>query len=130
MAALAQELIDAIVEEIEAPAYGSTSNKETLKACAVVARTFLAPTQRRIFRTLIIKSVDKAKILVEGLSHSPHLGTYVHDLTHTSVVIPATRQSPPFGHRSLSAFMGSKVLFPAVQCCIFVDVITLVPSVS
>ncbi|KAJ7264528.1 hypothetical protein B0H12DRAFT_1068768 [Mycena haematopus] len=71
---LPQELVDAILEEVAGPAAHTT-----LKACSIVARSLVVPSQRRLFRflTLTSKTVGLAST---RFTDRPHLASYVHDL--------------------------------------------------
>ncbi|KAJ7672330.1 hypothetical protein DFH06DRAFT_1176006 [Mycena polygramma] len=64
---LAQELIDVIVDEVP---------RNTLTACSLVAKSFLVPSQRRLFRA-ILSEFERARDL---FAMSPHLGGYVRHL--------------------------------------------------
>ncbi|KAJ7740470.1 hypothetical protein DFH07DRAFT_943751 [Mycena maculata] len=82
---LAQELIDAIVDEVP---------RENLNTCSLVAKSFRVPSQRRLLQVLalftdrllvpeppkgsrILTRFEKAR---DMLAISPHLGRYVHVL--------------------------------------------------
>ncbi|KAJ7800348.1 hypothetical protein B0H14DRAFT_1692284 [Mycena olivaceomarginata] len=69
MAPLPQELLDAIIDQVR--------DKETLKACALVATSFLPPSQRNLFRKVRLGDRDTSATLAE----SPHLVSYIRDLT-------------------------------------------------
>ncbi|KAJ6531059.1 hypothetical protein B0H19DRAFT_1384319 [Mycena capillaripes] len=76
---LPQELIDAIVFELR-------DNTSSLTACSKTARTFRVPCQRRIFRQLVLHNEESGysnnfRRASDLLTSSPHLETYVHDLT-------------------------------------------------
>ncbi|KAF7346995.1 hypothetical protein MVEN_01452400 [Mycena venus] len=80
MKALAQELIDAILGELEA--VEATENhrdreRKGLKSCSLVARNFRGASQRRLFRSASVGSVPK---VMAGFAHSPRLLSYVRDL--------------------------------------------------
>ncbi|KAJ7432211.1 hypothetical protein B0H11DRAFT_820914 [Mycena galericulata] len=80
MVYLPAELFDAIVGEVH--------DQPTLRSCALAATSFLSPSQRNIFRSLRLcrkssappgyRSLKDAAALFKA---SPHLGTYVRDLT-------------------------------------------------
>ncbi|KAJ7686795.1 hypothetical protein B0H17DRAFT_1071141 [Mycena rosella] len=75
MSQLPQELIEAIVEEVE--------GHSNLTACSLVARAFLRPSQSRLFRTKSLRSgayfaFDQA---LEVLNRYPHLAVHLRDLT-------------------------------------------------
>ncbi|KAJ6537794.1 hypothetical protein B0H19DRAFT_1316551 [Mycena capillaripes] len=79
--ALPQELVDAIVEEV--------GDDHTLKTCSLVAKSFVVPCQRSLFKTLFLyTSVNLAHHASSTCGHactlfsaSPHLATYVRSLT-------------------------------------------------
>ncbi|KAJ7046298.1 hypothetical protein C8F04DRAFT_1063910 [Mycena alexandri] len=74
MAALPQELLDTIVENI-----GGPTSHNTLKFCALASSVLRSTSQRRLFsyRSLTPKTVST---VAQSLSASPHLGSYIHDL--------------------------------------------------
>ncbi|KAJ6472370.1 hypothetical protein C8R47DRAFT_1324744 [Mycena vitilis] len=85
MVEFAQELIDAIIDEIAATEeWCDSPDRKSLKACALVARTFLVPSQRRLFQSLTlplaVKRGDDMKEAALQFTTSPHLGSYVRDL--------------------------------------------------
>ncbi|KAJ7120308.1 hypothetical protein C8R44DRAFT_174254 [Mycena epipterygia] len=74
---LCQELIDLIL--------GKTDSAETLKSCALVARSFRPPSQKLIFSGLTIlpsgrDSIPALQRLADVLSASPHLAVHVRTL--------------------------------------------------
>ncbi|KAJ7359664.1 hypothetical protein DFH08DRAFT_414749 [Mycena albidolilacea] len=72
MALLPQELFDAIIDEIR--------DKETLKACALVGSSFLPPSQRKLFRK--VRGLGRhSRFTAAALAESPHLVSYIRDLT-------------------------------------------------
>jgi hypothetical protein len=72
MAPLPQELFDAIIDEIH--------DKETLKSCALVATSFLRPSQRKLFRK--VGGIGRhSRDTAAALAEFPHLVSYIHDLT-------------------------------------------------
>ncbi|KAJ6556245.1 hypothetical protein B0H19DRAFT_1235487 [Mycena capillaripes] len=77
--ALPQELIEAIVDEVE--------GKKTLHACSLTARVFVAASQRGLFRRMSLcwdSSTRPATICDRAFSfiqNFPHLVRYVRDLT-------------------------------------------------
>ncbi|KAJ6454879.1 hypothetical protein C8R47DRAFT_1228489 [Mycena vitilis] len=80
MAELPQELIDAIVEEVE--------GKGDLQACSLTAQSFLDPSQRRLFRPMYLRwdasSSRKGAALDRALSlihESPHLVRHVREVS-------------------------------------------------
>jgi hypothetical protein len=76
MAPLSQELFDAIIDEIH--------DKETLKSCALVATSFLLPSQRNLFRNLTIRlglGGQRSRDTSAALAESPHLMSYIRNLT-------------------------------------------------
>ncbi|KAJ7465874.1 hypothetical protein FB451DRAFT_1561218 [Mycena latifolia] len=89
MVALAQELVDAIIDELGANNGFENQDYASLHACSLVARAFVAPTQRHLFRRLALtrqnRALNEARAKVAQrsalLSSSPHLATYVRDLT-------------------------------------------------
>ncbi|KAJ6565877.1 hypothetical protein DFH09DRAFT_1157202, partial [Mycena vulgaris] len=86
-----QDLIDAIMDEVAAKPWAEPKDYATLSACAVVARAFLAPSQRHLYRTITLRSETVADI-ASTFTASPHLASYVRDL-HIDV---------PFGIRPSS----------------------------
>ncbi|KAJ7668029.1 hypothetical protein B0H17DRAFT_1210181 [Mycena rosella] len=77
MACLPQELVDAIIDRIP--------DKTSLKQCALVAPSFLAPSQRRIFRSLSVyrgQSQRRPNLAAASalLTASPHIASYVRNL--------------------------------------------------
>ncbi|KAJ7624047.1 hypothetical protein DFH06DRAFT_1481663 [Mycena polygramma] len=82
MVEFAQELIDAIIDEVAATdEWYDSPDRKSLNACALAARTFLVPSQRRLFQslTLPVKRGDMKEVALQ-FTTSPHLGSYVHDL--------------------------------------------------
>jgi hypothetical protein len=79
MKALAQELIDAILGELEAIETENRWVREVkgLKSCSLVARNFRGPSQRRLFRKFTLSARSGA---TKGLADSPHLASYVRNL--------------------------------------------------
>ncbi|KAJ7875654.1 hypothetical protein B0H13DRAFT_2056357 [Mycena leptocephala] len=81
MVALAQELIDAIVDEVAtdlAELWLLPQGRANLKACSLVSRTFQVQSQRQLFQMLTLhRNVDHLAINLAG---SPHLASYVRDL--------------------------------------------------
>ncbi|KAJ7734562.1 hypothetical protein DFH07DRAFT_844724 [Mycena maculata] len=74
MTCLPQELLDTIIDEIQ--------DTSTLQSCALVATSFVAPCQRKIFRMLYFHAVKKATSpRPKAFTESPHLAAYVRDLT-------------------------------------------------
>jgi hypothetical protein len=77
VAALPQELIDSIVDEIGAK---KPMAYTTLAACSLTARAFVERSQRHLFRSLTLTnemaSAQKSRTLVA----SPHIASYVRDL--------------------------------------------------
>ncbi|KAJ7495626.1 hypothetical protein FB451DRAFT_367882 [Mycena latifolia] len=78
---LAQELIDAIVDEIEGESYEGNLN---LRSCCLAARPFVAPCQRRLFRSMKFSSRPSVRPYSDFpqraflvLTSSPHLRSYV-----------------------------------------------------
>ncbi|KAJ7359679.1 hypothetical protein DFH08DRAFT_1075074 [Mycena albidolilacea] len=79
MALLPQELFDAIIDKIH--------DKETLKACALLSSAFLPPSQRKLFRKVLIGLGRRSRNTTTALAESPHLVSYIRDLT---IVMPST----------------------------------------
>ncbi|KAJ7033274.1 hypothetical protein C8F04DRAFT_1105035 [Mycena alexandri] len=75
MVALPQELLDEIVQDIEGPA-----SHTTLKFCALVSRGLRSTSQQRLFKSIDLTPA-RVDAVASGLSASPHLGTYICDLT-------------------------------------------------
>lgn len=71
---LPQELVDAILEELVGPAA-----HKSLKACSMVSRSFVLPSQRRLFRFLTLNS-KTVGIASSRFTERPHLASYVRDL--------------------------------------------------
>ncbi|KAJ7359680.1 hypothetical protein DFH08DRAFT_414992 [Mycena albidolilacea] len=74
MSPLPQELFDAIIDQVR--------DKETLKACALVATSFLSPSRRNLFREIQLFGVvigDREPSAT--LAEFPHLVSYIRDLT-------------------------------------------------
>lgn len=71
---LPQELVDAILEELAGPAA-----HKSLKACSTVSRSFVLPSQRRLFRFLTLNS-KTVGIASSRFTERPHLASYVRDL--------------------------------------------------
>ncbi|KAJ6551683.1 hypothetical protein B0H19DRAFT_1158554 [Mycena capillaripes] len=65
---LAQELIDAIVDQVP---------RKNLTTCSLVAKSFLVPSQRRLFREIITQFKNARDLFAT----SPHLGKYIHSLS-------------------------------------------------
>ncbi|KAJ6457395.1 hypothetical protein C8R47DRAFT_1164211 [Mycena vitilis] len=83
IAAIPPELIDKIVDEVDALDAETSGSRRIrricgLKSCSLTASMFLEPSQRRLFRKFHLPpgSVKKADLLIR----SPHLGRYVRDL--------------------------------------------------
>ncbi|KAJ7741159.1 hypothetical protein DFH07DRAFT_1064026 [Mycena maculata] len=94
MTSIPQELVAAIVDELE-------DDRPSLKACSVVTSAFCAPSQRHLFRSMWLhrenwhhyspwqQALHKGTTVPSGtirrgsslLSESPHLATYIRDLT-------------------------------------------------
>ncbi|KAF8202630.1 hypothetical protein K438DRAFT_1757954 [Mycena galopus ATCC 62051] len=71
---LPQELVDAILEDVVGPGAHAA-----LKACSMVARSFVMPCQRRLFRFLTLTS-KTVGIVSARFSDRPYLASYVRDL--------------------------------------------------
>ncbi|KAJ7642395.1 hypothetical protein DFH06DRAFT_1475208 [Mycena polygramma] len=87
MVEFAQELIDAIIDEVAATdEWYDSLDRKSLSACALAARTFVAPSQRRLFQslTLPVRHGDMKEVALE-FTTSPHLGSYVQDLHFENV---------------------------------------------
>ncbi|KAJ7359682.1 hypothetical protein DFH08DRAFT_415014 [Mycena albidolilacea] len=70
MSLLPQELLDAIIDQVR--------DKETLKACALVATSFLPASQRILFRKVRLGEFRRPRA---ALAEFPHLVSYIRDLT-------------------------------------------------
>ncbi|KAJ6573206.1 hypothetical protein DFH09DRAFT_1079358 [Mycena vulgaris] len=81
MDSLAQELIDAIIEEVEVVDQDNSWVRVTrsLKSCAFVATRFRVTSQRRLFHSANFGLETRNKAL-KGLIRRPHLAAYVCDL--------------------------------------------------
>ncbi|KAJ7457439.1 hypothetical protein FB451DRAFT_1274896 [Mycena latifolia] len=92
MIPLAPEIIETILDEVEALGDGSEwrakeESKKTLKACSLVAPIFLAPSQRLLFRSLTLGATSyvvgfppkAVEAVAHGFADSPHLASYVRD---------------------------------------------------
>ncbi|KAJ7142351.1 hypothetical protein C8R44DRAFT_760539 [Mycena epipterygia] len=83
MLELAQELIDTIVDQLaQTDAWYSHKDLNSLRACSLVARRFLAPSQRHLFRWLTLnpQTIQNGS---SGFNKSPRLtplASYVRDL--------------------------------------------------
>jgi hypothetical protein len=74
MAHLPQELFDTIIDKIR--------DKETLKACALVATSFLLPSQRNLFRKIRLGEHSRDTFAAfAALAEFPRLVSYIRDLT-------------------------------------------------
>ncbi|KAJ7832090.1 hypothetical protein B0H14DRAFT_3872092 [Mycena olivaceomarginata] len=74
MAHLPQELFDTIIDKIR--------DKDTLKACALVATSFLLPSQRNLFRKIRLGEHSRDTFAVFAtLAEFPRLVSYIRDLT-------------------------------------------------
>jgi hypothetical protein len=73
MSPLPQELFDTIIDEIR--------DKETLKACALVATSFLPPSQRNLFRKIQLGGPRSRRDTPVFLAGFPYLVAYIRDLT-------------------------------------------------
>ncbi|KAJ6496445.1 hypothetical protein C8R45DRAFT_985901 [Mycena sanguinolenta] len=80
MNSLPQELTEAIVKLVSA---------KSLRACALVSRSFVDASQRRIFHRMSLKDVPAYERLAGVLGHSPHLGQYIRYLTLEIKQVPA-----------------------------------------
>ncbi|KAJ7643522.1 hypothetical protein FB45DRAFT_1020361 [Roridomyces roridus] len=74
-----QELVDAIIEMLEGPA--------SLKSCSLAARTFVHPSQARLFKRIELLPVgphsggsSPCQRFYQTLTDAPHLATLVDDL--------------------------------------------------
>ncbi|KAJ7359685.1 hypothetical protein DFH08DRAFT_952789 [Mycena albidolilacea] len=72
MSPLPQELFDAIIDQVR--------DKETLKACALVATPFLPPSQRNLFRKIRLGGLRSGRDTPVFLAGFPHLVSYIRDL--------------------------------------------------
>ncbi|KAJ7142331.1 hypothetical protein C8R44DRAFT_974126 [Mycena epipterygia] len=80
MVDLAQELIDAIVDQLgQKDTWCSPKDITSLRACALAARSFVAPSQRHLFRSLTLTS-EKMQKVAAGIIENPRLGSFVRDL--------------------------------------------------
>jgi hypothetical protein len=50
-----QELVDAILGELDISEQRNFKNEATLKSCAIVARSFIRPSQARLFARTIVR---------------------------------------------------------------------------
>ncbi|KAJ7359670.1 hypothetical protein DFH08DRAFT_414841 [Mycena albidolilacea] len=73
MSPLPQELFNAIIDQVR--------GKETLKACALVATSFLPPSQRNLFRKVELGGHSPGRGTSATLAEFPHLVSYIRDLT-------------------------------------------------
>ncbi|KAJ7359673.1 hypothetical protein DFH08DRAFT_414789 [Mycena albidolilacea] len=73
MALLPQELFEAIIDQV--------CDKETLKACALVATSFLPASQRNLFRKVELGGHSPGRGTSATLAEFPHLVSYIRDLT-------------------------------------------------
>ncbi|KAJ7628435.1 hypothetical protein FB45DRAFT_1028527 [Roridomyces roridus] len=68
-----QELVDFIVDNLA----GDTPN---LKSCSLAARTFVHPSQKHIFKQIVLRSVTVCQRFHQLLTSYPHLATLVDEL--------------------------------------------------
>ncbi|KAJ7196498.1 hypothetical protein GGX14DRAFT_672652 [Mycena pura] len=100
---LPQELLDAIVDNVD-----NVHDATTLRSCALIATSFRAPCQRVLFRTLWLyrersqrrPSLEEASALFTA---SPHLASYVRDLTVELTDIPPESAALEVALRALAA---------------------------
>ncbi|KAF7354109.1 hypothetical protein MVEN_01098300 [Mycena venus] len=79
MVELAQELIDAIIDEVAATdQYCQRPDRKSLQACALASPAFLASSQRRLFQSLAVKTEWRG--MVDAFSAAPHLASYARDV--------------------------------------------------
>ncbi|KAJ7154177.1 hypothetical protein C8R46DRAFT_1118920 [Mycena filopes] len=99
MAQLPQELVDAIVCELDTP---------SLTTCAHTAKTFAEPCQRRIFYTMVLRSEEPEftdrtyRRASELFSSAPHLAAYVRDFNAVWPIDPGDTRPFEAVLRSLS----------------------------
>lgn len=82
------ELVDAVIGEVEALETRWERGRKDLKSCSLVSRTFRHPSQRRLFRSATIGTGRRVwfagqkhpKEIMSGLARTPHLASYVRDL--------------------------------------------------
>ncbi|KAJ7270440.1 hypothetical protein C8J57DRAFT_1716521 [Mycena rebaudengoi] len=79
MPTLPPELIDAIVAQLR-------EEYASLNACSLVSNAFVAPAQRRIFRSLWLHTAASLRhptfqVAAASLAQFPHLSSYIRDLT-------------------------------------------------
>ncbi|KAJ7235511.1 hypothetical protein C8J57DRAFT_1378022 [Mycena rebaudengoi] len=139
-----QELIDSIV--------GLIDDSLTLKSCSLVATSFVAASQRRLFRSLRLYATPTHRhphFTLEGmsvfLSATPHVSSFVHELTtpipylghqaalasilftlpHVSRLVLAEQYCEEI---SLELMRALKNFLPSLQCLYLVSLSLIPPS--
>ncbi|KAF7358667.1 hypothetical protein MSAN_01205700 [Mycena sanguinolenta] len=82
MVQLPRELLDAIIAQVAAAedlSYPLARTDTILRACALIARAFVAPAQRQLFHYVNLRQ-DRLSMFAEKLVAAPHLSSYVSDL--------------------------------------------------
>ncbi|KAJ7083256.1 hypothetical protein C8R44DRAFT_54888 [Mycena epipterygia] len=91
-AQLPQELIDAIIDEFDISLTAPNNSRafpdrEALRACALVARAFVRPSQMKLFSTVILFAAsygqhpdERSRLFSKLLSSRAHIGLYVRQL--------------------------------------------------
>ncbi|KAJ7449032.1 hypothetical protein B0H11DRAFT_2079264 [Mycena galericulata] len=90
---LPQELIDAIIDEFDISLQDKDNptlypDRNTLRACALVSRAFVGPSQRQLFSTVTLGANgyygappdERSRSFSKILSSKPHIGSYVKNL--------------------------------------------------
>ncbi|KAJ7772869.1 hypothetical protein DFH07DRAFT_801763 [Mycena maculata] len=92
-ARLPQELIDAIIDEFDESLKDESNpptypDRKALRACALVSRAFVRPSQMKLFSTVNLRAVtsygappdETYTAFSKLLSSKPHIGSYVRNL--------------------------------------------------
>ncbi|KAJ7256924.1 hypothetical protein C8J57DRAFT_1472795 [Mycena rebaudengoi] len=93
---LPQELIDAILAHLR-------DDHAALRACSLVSNSFVAPSQRGIFRSLWLHAQGSHPTFHDAtaaLAQFPHLRSYIHDLT-----IALASSDVEFDHSALESIL-------------------------
>ncbi|KAJ7078044.1 hypothetical protein B0H15DRAFT_933870 [Mycena belliarum] len=93
MVALAQELIDAIIDQVGARNWDGPMDYATLAACSLAAHAFRATSQRYLFHSVTVKD-DRAAGLLQLFTGSPHLALHVRDI-HLNIKTGLDSQTCP-----------------------------------
>ncbi|KAJ7134929.1 hypothetical protein C8R43DRAFT_1021509 [Mycena crocata] len=80
-----QELIDAIIGELDASEERDEETKKALESCALVSRSFVQLCQMRLFASISVHDYEQDQSILSQqlstvLSSSPHLASYIRSL--------------------------------------------------